>query len=236
MATYEMIVTDVTCYGTLYCVAGWDIQNGRMIRPEPPGSNTAVESSRFWGDAFAGPGKIFSVGNIVRFDAADPPAHFPFPHATEDRILIAGSNITSLRQIAPSQVAHDVAVGLSPSLQHVFGGKLIRTNSGKAYVPAGEQTCSLDAIEIAPGSISFYEENPSPGKRRLRALINQSGLGYDFSVPADAARSRFLQAGCAALQADAAASQRIHVRLGLSRPFPAMPDSCYAQINGLYFL
>ena len=101
---------------------------------------------------------------------------------------------------------------------------------------AGERTSSLDAIEIAPRSISFYELNPSAGKRQLRARIDEYGVQYDLSVPADAAKSRFLVGGVAALQGDARASNRIHVRLGLCRPFAAMPNSCYAQVNGLYFL
>lgn len=132
------------------------------------------------------------------------------------------------------QIARLVAPGVTVSLDEAFGGQLHRAYSGKAFVIAGAQTCSLDAIEVEPGAISFYEDNPSPGKRRLRAKIEQDGVNYDFSVPADAARRRFLAGGVAALKVDAQASQLIHVRLGLCRPFPA--DSCYAQVNGLYFL
>jgi len=125
---------------------------------------------------------------------------------------------------------------VSTSLDEAFGSQLHRAYSGKAHVVAGTQTCSLDAIEIEPESISFYEDNPAPGKRRLRALIDKDGVEYDFSVPADAARSRFLAGGVAALEADAKVSQSIHVRLGLCRPFGARPNSCYVQVNGLYFL
>ncbi|RSB86886.1 hypothetical protein EFR00_28430 [Rhizobium sophoriradicis] len=236
MPTYELIITDVTRYGSLFCVAGWDMQNGGMIRPEPATANALAEASRFWGEEDAGPGKFFAVGNIVRLDAAVAPAHFPFPHATEDRIFVAGGNTAIIGQLTPTQIAQVVAPGLSASLGQSFGGQLHRANSGKAYVVAGAQTCSLDAIEIEPASISFYEDNPSPGKRQLRALIDQHDAEYDLSVPADAAKSRFLIGGIATLQADALASQRIHVRLGLCRPFSAMPNSCYAQVNGLYFL
>lgn len=236
MPTYELIITDVTRYGSLFCVAGWDLQNSGMLRPEPSNANASAEASRFWDGQSAGPGKLFAVGNVVRFDAATPPANFPFPHATEDRILAPGNNGTILGRMTPAEIAQSVAPGVVASLNQAFGGHLRRANSGKAHVVAGVQTCSLDAIEIAPGSISFYEENPSPGKRRLRALIDQNGVKYDLSVPADAARSRFLTNGIPALDADAQASQRIHVRLGLCRPFAAMPTSCYAQVNGLYFL
>jgi hypothetical protein len=103
-------------------------------------------------------------------------------------------------------------------------------------VAAGERVCSLDAIDIEPDQIRFSEQVTSAGKRRLRAVIEEDGVKYDLSVPADAARARFLAGGVAALEGDANASDRIHVRLGLCRPFAAMPDSCYVQVNGLYFL
>lgn len=236
MPTYDLMITDVTRYGDLFCVAGWDLNNGGMIRPEPPTANAVAEASRFWTDQYAGPGKFFAVGNRVRFDAAIPPANFPFPHATEDRVVIAGNNSAVIGQMNAAQMVQAVADGVSVSINQAFGGQLHRAHSGKAHVVAGTQTRSLDAIEIEPGSISFYEDNPSPGKRRLRALIDEDGVEYDFSVPADAARSRFLAGGVAALEADAAASQGIHVRLGLCRPFAAMPNACFAQVNGLYFL
>ncbi|WP_226635222.1 dual OB domain-containing protein [Novosphingobium profundi] len=235
MPTYELIITDVTCYGPLFCVAGWDLNNGGMIRPEPPGANTFSEASRFWDAQHAGPGKLFAVGNVVRLDAAQPPANFPFPHATEDRIVVAGT-MTRIAQMVPAQIVQAVMPGVSSSISRSFGGQLHRANSGKAHVVAGVQVGSLDAVNIQPAAISFYEDNPSPGKRRLRALINEGGVQYDFSVPADTARTRFLTGGVAAVQADVAASRFIHVRLGLCRPFAAMPNSCYAQVNGLHFL
>jgi len=236
MPTHDLIITDVTRYGDLFCVAGWDVNNGGMIRPEPPTANAVAEASRFWSAQYAGPGKFFAVGNRVRFDAAMPPANFPFPHATEDRVVIAGGHSAILGQMTAAQMVQAVGGSVSASIDAAFGGQLHRAYSGKAHVPAGAQTCSLDAIEINPGSISFYEDNPAPGKRRLRAQIDEDGVEYDFSVPADAARTRFLAGGVPALEADAQASQSIHVRLGLCRPFAAMPNSCYAQVNGLVFL
>jgi len=236
MPTYDLIITDVTCYGELFCVAGWDLNNGGMVRPEPPTANVVAEASRFWGAQYAGPGKFFAVGNRVRFDAAMPPANFPFPHATEDRVVIAGKHSAVLGQMTAAQMVQTAAAGVVASIDEGFGGQLHRAYSGKAHVTAGTQTRSLDAIEIDPGSISFYEDNPAPGKRRLRTKIDVGGVEYDLSVPADAARTRFLAGGIAALEADAWASQRIHIRLGLCRPFAAMPTSCYAQVNGLIFL
>ncbi|TIX92775.1 hypothetical protein [Rhizobium sp. P44RR-XXIV] len=236
MPTYELVITDVTRYDSRFCVAGWDLQSGGMIRPEPPTMNATAEASRFWTDQHAGPGKFFAIGNIVRFNADAAPAHSPFPHATEDRLYVGGNNAAVLGQMTPQQIAQTVAPGVSVSIIQAFGGHLQRAQSGKAHVAAGQQTSSLDAIEIAPAAITFYEASPKPGKRQLRAVIAQGGMNYDLSVPADAAKAQFLASGIAGLSADVQASQRIHVRLGLCRPFAAMPDSCYAQINGVYCL
>ncbi|MBP2160280.1 hypothetical protein J2X24_002855 [Asticcacaulis solisilvae] len=207
-----------------------------MIRPEPPTAVATIESTRFWTNRDAGPGRFFSVGNIVRFEAQDAPANFPFPHATEDRIAVNPDNSAVVGHMTLLQVTQAVEPGLSTSIPVAFGNQLHVASSGKAYVTLGSQTNSLGAIEIDSQTIAFYENAPKPGKRQLRAMIYQNGSGYDLSAPADAALDRFFAGGIAALQADAKASKKIHVRLGLSRPFPAMPTSCYAQINGLYFL
>jgi hypothetical protein len=236
MAVHEMIVTDVTCYGaSLFCVAGWDINSGMMLRPEPPNANTAIESSRFWGNLRAGPGRPFDVGNLVRFDAAPPPANFPFPHATEDMLLAAGQPITVLNQLTLSQVAQTVTLGVAASLPAAFGG-VVTPRSGKAYVPAGHVGRSLGAIDKLPNQVVLHENNYDPRKPKLRAFITDGGTIYDLPVTAEAARSIWIANGLAGLNAALQACTRVHVRLGLSRPFPAMPNECYVQINGLYFL
>ena len=35
MANYQLLITDVTNCGDLRCVAGWDLDRGKMVRPEP---------------------------------------------------------------------------------------------------------------------------------------------------------------------------------------------------------
>ncbi|WP_434848047.1 dual OB domain-containing protein [Bradyrhizobium oligotrophicum] len=236
MSLHNLIITDVTRYGNLFCVAGWDLQNGRMIRPEPPAMDPASEPTRFWGNGDAGPGRFFDVGNVVRFQAKPAPAGSAFPHATEDVIFVKDGEATVVRKMTLAEIANSVASGVAASIDGAFGGTLQRAASGKAYVPAGAQTVSLDALEIEPASISFYEDINSAGKRKLRAQIIQDGIDYDLSIPADSVLAQFSAGGLAALNASAQGSERIHVRLGLSRPFREMPNSCYAQVNGLYFL
>jgi hypothetical protein len=229
-------VTDVTCYGALYCVAGWDRHAGGMIRPEPPGANMASEPSKFWDARFAGSARTFSVGNVVRVEASPPPPGFPFPHATEDRIVSAGTQIQVLGVLDLPGTVAAVAAGVSPTLAAAFDGALVRAGSGKAYVPAGHNGRSLGAVDIAAAQIGFFEDSYQGGNPKLRARLTMGGVVYDLSVPADAARTRWKTGGLAALQADVQAGRRLHIRVGLSRPFPAMPNQCYAQINGIYFL
>lgn len=234
MKAYEIIVTDVTCYRDLYCVAGWDRLAGGMIRPEPPGSNTKNEASRFWEKRIIE--NFFSIGNIVRFYAKPPHPGFLFPHASEDRILDETRPIELLKQLSPAQTVQAATASVSLTLDAAFDGALVKTASRKAYVPIGYMGKSLGAIEIAPHQIVFHENSYDADRPKLRACITVDDNIYDLSVPADAARLRWKIAGLEALQADAQKSTRIHARIGLSRPFPAMPNECYAQINGLYFL
>jgi hypothetical protein len=236
MATYEIIVTDVTCYGDLYCVAGWDRLSNLMIRPEPPGANAKIESSRFWNDQFAGPGKVFSVGNLVRFIASPALPDFLFPHATEDRVVDLSTQIEILDNLNLPKVAEEVTGSVSSSLEVAFDGALIRPASQKAYVLVGEKVRSLGALELAPSQIIFFENRYDAAKPKLRARVTVGGNTFDLSVPADAARNRWKSDGLAGLRADLRASRRIHVRTGLSRPFSAKPNDCYSQINGVYFL
>lgn len=236
MATYEIIVTDVTCYGSLFCVAGWDRVAGGMIRPEPPGASVVSEASRFWDGHFAGSGRLFAVGNIVRFDASPPHANFPFPHATEDRLVDLSTPMTVLEQLTLPQTAQAVVGGISPTLEAAFDGGLFRAPSSKAYVPIGHNGRSLGAIEITPNRLSIHVDSYNPDKPKLRAHVTIGQTAYDLSLTAASARTRWKVDGLEALRADVQASERVHVRVGLSRPFPAMPDHCYSQVNGLYFL
>lgn len=115
MAVYELIITDVTCYGSLYCVAGWDRLSGRMVRPEPSTADPRNEASRFWGDSFAGPGRAFCVGNIVQFDANPAPGTSAFPHATEDCVVSDEQQIKVVGTLSTAELVQEVAGGVSPT-------------------------------------------------------------------------------------------------------------------------
>jgi hypothetical protein len=218
MPIYEIVVTDVTCYGSaLYCVAGWDFRRGCMIRPEPPMARAADEWSRFWDARFAGPGRAFAVGNVVNFEAAAAPADFPFPHATEDRIVNTTRPMTIVGVHNLAQTAAAVAAGVSRTVAAAFDSALVSPMSGKPYVSKTQQVRSLGAVEVMPNQLRLYENTYDPQKPRLYGLLTIGANCYDLSVTAHAARTRRQTAGLAALKADLQASGRLHIRLGLSR-------------------
>lgn len=234
MTIREVIITDVTTYGDLYCVAGWDVDAQVMVRPEPPTAKAAVEASRFWSADWAGPGKYFSVGNVVQFEAVAPPNDFPFPHATEDCIFVKAIGNGPIRTLTTTELV--ASVGTSAGVKAVFGGGLIQAPSGKAYVNKDFRGPSLGAITTATENLRVFENSYDPAKPKLRALLTEGLVTYDVGVTAHAARKRWIDANLDALQADIAAAEEVHIRLGLSRPFPERPSECYVQINGLFLL
>jgi hypothetical protein len=233
MAIYEILVTDVTKYGDRFCVAG-QTADGAMIRPEPAGANAAYEPSRFWPGADAGPDKFFAVGNVVSFEADPPPAHFPYPHATEDRIVRAEGSRKILNTIAEADLAANAQESVSESIAVAFDGGLVRAPSGKAYVPNGFDGRSLGAVEVGPKSLTFHVNNYKPDRPKLRAFVREGDAVYDVAVTSARAHGTWKDAGLNALQQAVNAGAAVHLRLGLSRPFPARPDECYLQINGIF--
>jgi hypothetical protein len=80
MAKYRLLITDLTEYGELRCVAGWDLDRNKMIRPEP-------YAGGFWHQSYCGAGRVFTPGNIVTFDANLPEPKTDLPHLNEDRVV-----------------------------------------------------------------------------------------------------------------------------------------------------
>jgi hypothetical protein len=195
-----------------------------------------MQESRFWNSDYAGPGKIFAVGNVVTLVAADPLPDFLFPHATEDRIVDMGTPMKVWQTLDAEGMAAAVAAGVSGSLTFAFDGALVRAPSRKAYVPTGNIGRSLGAIEVLPADITFFEHRWGEEKPKLRARVTSAEQIFDLSVPAEAARARWRSAGLAALKADVQACNRVHIRAGLSRPMPSKPNECYSQVNGVVFL
>ena len=79
MPAYQVLVTDITNFGDLRCVAGWDLDRSKMIRPEPsPGG--------FWPASKIAPNGPFGLGKVAKFVATEPSRATDYPHRTEDRV------------------------------------------------------------------------------------------------------------------------------------------------------
>ncbi len=241
MAKHQLIVTEVTRYGDLFCVAGWDVQRKMMVRPEPPGASAAYPPSRFWKADYAGNGRVFEVGNVVTLAATrDPPPDFLYPHRTEDRIVAPGSNLNLDGQLPLEDVVTHVAGSVSLNPKAVFDGGLTRDWTGggptKAHVPLGYNGRSLGAVNVTPNRLRFAESAYDPNKPQLRAILQEGVTKYDLSVTSDSLKSIWRAGGLEAVRLKLQEASGVHVRLGLARAFDAKPDKCYAQVNGIIFL
>ena len=220
---YRIVVTEVTLYGRLRCVAGFELDRGVMIRPEP-------EPAGFWEAKVCGPNTTFHPGHVVEFRGERPQT--ALPHNTED-IVVGGQprRIAALSADGFRQVLQRAAA-FSP--QAVFGDHL-RFDRDKAYVPAGAACGSLACQTIDAASFKLFDQ-PYRDEHKLRAALEIAGHVLHLGVAAKTLKQAFEKEGLAAAQALAPKAGRAQVRLGLARPFKDHPDQCYLQVNGLHAL
>ncbi len=218
---YQIVVTEVTLYGPLLrCVAGFDLDREIMVRPEP-------EPEGFWEAKFCGPNTTFHPGHMVRFDGERPET--ALPHKTED-VVVRGKprEIGKLADQDFKQVLRR-AEALSPD--KVFGAQL-KFEGARAYVPAGAACGSLAGQAVDAQTVRLFDDVYGEG-HRLRTKMSVGGHVLNLSVTAKNLKQAFRGEGLPAAQALVPAEGRIHVRLGLARPFKDHPDRCYLQVNGL---
>jgi hypothetical protein len=109
----DVLITDVTeMHSGNYCVAGWDVGGGRMIRPLPNGGN--------WTAALLAQHGI-APGITIRIVPNGAPAG-AFPHRTEDTPIDA-----SATTVVGGAFSNWLGVGAPPleaNLDASFGGHL----------------------------------------------------------------------------------------------------------------
>jgi hypothetical protein len=220
---YRLVVTDITEFGTLRCVAGWDTDRNCMIRPEPhPGG--------FWQTARVGPASTFAEGATIEFDGQHPTPATPYPHMTEDRVVVGA--VTRTGTLTGPGLIRCLANTISPSIAVLFGGHL-QTPTAAGFVSEGTQRPSLGAIEVDAIGMLIYDDTDW-GKKRLRCSIPGAGRTLHPSITSLTLRKLYRQGGTAAAEASLVPATRLHLRIGLARAFPAQPGKCYLQVNGIY--
>jgi hypothetical protein len=116
----------------------------------------------------------------------------------------------------------------------VFKGQL-RFDGFKAYAPAGADCGSLAGLEI-PGASLKLAEHRFEGSAKPEAWLQLGGQTLHLSVAAKNLKQAYIKDGLDAARAMLAGADRLHVRLGLARPWQEHPDQCYLQVNGIHRL
>jgi hypothetical protein len=224
----RLIITDLTEMSPgNFCVAGWDAQAQRMVRPLPNGAN--------WTQALLQQSGI-APGATVQFHALNQPHASVYPQHTEDTRIDA-ANIT-LISVGPINWFAPNAPPTQPRLAQAFGNALAFNSEWNGvrqgvHVPIGTQVSSLGAILIPSVGIELNEEVYN-GKTSLKAVLNDGAHRYKVAVSSLALKVAWRNGGVAAATQALPQTAQIHVRVGLARAFGNPADKCYVMVNGVH--
>ena len=217
----DVLITDVTEMGAgNYCVAGWDIDSKRMVRPLPNGRN--------WSAAIVEKHAI-APGKVVRADPQGTPNGI-YPHLTEDTPIDPASIGISTKQfsdwlgaLAP-KVAIDLSTGFDGHLQWNSEWNGVRQG---VHTQPGVRCPSLVGICIKKANLSFIELFDS-----LKATLDDGSHSYQLAASSKALKESWRKGGLVEVYNALPARNEFHVRVGLARPF-RNPPKCFAMLNGV---
>lgn len=212
-----------------FCVAGWDQQNQRMVRPLPAGSNWTLGLLTQFGVA---------PGATIEFLPSQMHLNGVFPHRTEDTSVDIAHTV-NLNGMPPNWSAAGMPP-LYPTVALAFGGNVAHNSQWNGicqgvYVPVGTLVNSLSAISISRNSIVFIEEFDNiTGVMKLKAVVNDGTLRYKLAVSSALLKSAWRNGGLPLLQNSLPPGPRFCIRLGLARAFDNPPSRCYMMVNGVH--
>jgi len=219
----RLLVTEVTeIHRGVYCVAAWDADGRRLVRPLPDGINwtrAQIDDNRVV------PGTLIAVvPNHIR-----PRGNYP--HHTED-LPVDPVPIERLAD-APADWFGAGAPPVSTTLSAAFGGRLHYTHVWHghrrgAFVPTGARVSSLHGVRMASRDLSFMEIDD-----RLRALLRDAEARYELPVVSRALREVWRAEGVAAVRRVLPVDTALHLRIGLARSRAEHADKCYVMLNGI---
>jgi hypothetical protein len=225
----QILITDVTeMRHDNYCVAGWDSNVGRMVRPLPNRSYwTEAQLTRYG----------IQPGAAIQFNPTGGAPTGTYPHITEDTLI----DLDSVKPVSAAMTAWfgPGAPPLDPTLAAAFQSNVQTTgvwNGARkgAYVQDGTQIGSLAGVRIVRPNLEFFEDNYQ-GKKSLRAYMTDSAARYSFPVVAKDLRELYRSEGTEAVNKLLPKSGDLHVRVGLARAWPEQPGKCTVMINGVHW-
>ena len=220
----RLIITDVTeMHGGNFCVAGWEAQAQRMIRPLPNGANWTAALLRQHGIA---PGATVDVFPLNQQHQS------AYPHRTEDAPIDVAS--IQLRNAGPIDWFAPAAPIAHASVSAAFGGHVahnsVWNNSLQGvHVPIGTRVSSLSAVLVPRNAVQFLQEFA-----KLKVVLDDGIALYKLPISCLKLKSAWRQGGIPAVHQALPNSPQFHVRLGLARAFGSLPDKCYMMVNGIH--
>jgi hypothetical protein len=219
----RLIITDVTEMAAgNYCVAGWDQQRQRMVRPLPAGLNWTMPLLQ---QHQVAPGASLDVVPTGRAHTAY------FPHLTEDTVVerdkIRHVSAGPINWFAPDAPATHASVA------EAFDGHLVHNSVWKnirqgVHVPLGTNARSLAALRVARSAIRFVKEFD-----RLKVVLNDGQEAYKLPVSSLRLKTVWQKDDFQAVWEAVPAAGPLHIRLGLARGYRNEPDKCYLMMNGI---
>jgi hypothetical protein len=216
----DVLITDVTEMGeSTYCVAGWAIDEKRMVRPLPDGSN--------WPSALLEQHSIVA-GKLIRVERKLAPNGI-FPHRTEDMPIdqasIKASNGVFSDWLGASApiVAQNLEAGFADQLKWNKVWNEVR--QGVHTLPRAK-CASLTSVQVPKANLVFSQPFES-----LKATLNDGSASYQLTVSSKVLKEAWRAGGLASVNDALPQRGVLHVRVGLARPF-GDPLKCYAMLNG----
>ncbi len=220
----RLLITDVTEMSTgNFCVAGWDVNQLRMVRPLPGGRNwTAALLAQY----------AVVPGALIEFSPTGVAHNSSYPHLTEDTQVDIMATITLNAPAANwfGQNAPPASASVAAAFyDNVMCNSIWNGRHQGAYVPIGAPIGSLGTVVLPRSNISFEE---AFGK--LKAVVNDGNVEYVLAVSSVVLKTAWRQGGLLAVSNALPASPFVHVRLGLARAFDQPLHKCYLMVNGIH--
>ena len=224
MSEYRLLITEITNYGDLRCIAGWDLDRNEMIRPEP-------HREGFWLSTMVSPDGPFEIGKTAKFEANKPNPPTAYPHLTEDRVVV-GAVIAGAQPAGHTKILEGAAFN---SLDDLFDGDLV-VDGFKGYVPVGSECRSLGGLLVDAKGVEIESYRNFSGKNRLRLRFTTEGVALAPNITSSRAYAHQAAGELDAVNQKISEASKLILRIGLARAFDEMPNRCYLQINGLTIL
>lgn len=219
----ELIVTEVTDMGgNNKCVAGWDVNGQKMVRPLPDGHHWSNELVKGLG---VKPGVVIDVTHNGHAHGGDQPHLLEDFEVDGESIKATGAVLTNWFNVKAPIAAQSVASGFGG---HVRNDKEWRGVKQSVYVQRGTACPSLIGLNLRASALELVVPFD-----KLRVKIHDGQTSYEFPVSSTELQTAFGNGGLSAAKKVLPNFSQVHIRIGLARGYDRYPDKCFLMLNGV---